>query len=148
MEETREAATLNILTFWVGPFLLGIEADQVARLPRLYRRELLTTGNGTVDGPPVMDLYGLCGLEPPSAEEQLLVVDRDGEEIPYGVDRIGDLITVEVAKHIRPLPPLLEVQKRWQQLWGVCQWRDDLVLLVDLEYEPGSAKCMAHGEKA
>jgi hypothetical protein len=145
MEETREAATLNILTFWVGPFLLGIEADQVARLPGRFRREPLTTGNGAVDGLPVLDLYQFCGLEPASNKEQFLVVDRAGEKIAYGVDRIGDLITVEVAKHIRPLPPLLEVQKRWQQLWGVCQWEDDLVLLVDLEYEPGSAKRKAHG---
>ena len=33
MVDTGEASTLAILTFWVGPFLLGVEADQIVRLP-------------------------------------------------------------------------------------------------------------------
>ena len=33
MVGTYEAANLAILTFWVGPFLLGVEADQIVRLP-------------------------------------------------------------------------------------------------------------------
>jgi hypothetical protein len=142
MEET--AATLDILTFWVGPFLLGMDADQVARLPRRISGEPSTAEIGVVDELPVWDLYHVCGQEQTSNKKQFLVVERAGEMIAYGVDRIGELITVEVAKHIRPLPVLLQVQKRWQQLWGICHWEDELVLLVDLEYEPEDAKRKAH----
>jgi hypothetical protein len=65
-----------------------------------------------------------------------MMVDRAGEMVGYRVDEIGDLITVEIASQVWPLPPLFFVQKRWQQLWGICQWEGELVLLVDLQYEP------------
>jgi len=54
----------------------------------------------------------------------------------YKVDKVGDLISVDMARHVWQLPPLLEVQKQWKQLWGVCQWKEELVMLVDLQYEP------------
>ena len=42
MADRSEAATLAILTFWVGPFLLGVEADQIAELPRPSGQRLST----------------------------------------------------------------------------------------------------------
>ena len=61
-----------------------------------------------------------------------LVVGGGGGELAYMVDQVGDRITVNMVQQIRPLPPLIERQKRWQRLWGVCAWGDELVLLVDL----------------
>lgn len=138
MVETKEVATLAILTFRVGPFLLGVEADQIAKLPRPFQEDLPTNGTRVVDELPMLDLRSACGLPPAANEEQwqLLLVNRNGEMVGYKVDQVGDLITVEIARHIWPLPPMLDALKRWQQLWGVCQWADDLVLLVDLQYEP------------
>jgi chemotaxis signal transduction protein len=85
-----------------------------------------------------MDLRSACGLARETDEEQrqLLVVDRAGEKVGYRVDQVVELITIDIAMYIWPLPPLLEIQKRWRQLWGVCQWENELVLLVDLQYQP------------
>lgn len=138
MVGTDEAATLAILTFWVGPFLLGVEADQIVRLPPPPRQMSPTPDLGLVDHLPMLDLRMACGLPPAPSEahRQILVIDRGGEKMGYKVDRVGDLISVDMARHVWKLPPLLEVQKQWKQLWGVCQWKDELVLLVDLQYEP------------
>ncbi len=138
MVETNEVATLAILTFRVGPFLLGVEADQIAQLPRTAHQEPPTNTTTIADELLMLDLRTACGLPPMTHEEewQLLVIHRDEEMVGYKVDQVGDLITVEITRHIWPLPPLLDVQKTWQQLWGVCEWADDLVLLVDLQYEP------------
>lgn len=137
MLETNEVVSLEILTFWVGPFLLGVEACQIALLPKPSQQETRAPSNETMDELTMLDLRVVCGLEPSAddTESQLLLVNRAGDVMAYIVDRIRDLIKVEVDKHIRPLPPLLEVQKGWQQLWGVCQWGDELVLLVDLQYD-------------
>ena len=138
MVDTDGAATLTILTFRVGPYLLGAEAEQIAQLPRLANQNQTVNENGDFDDIRTLDLRSICDLQPAPNEQQsqLLMVDRAGEMVGYKVDQIGDLITVEVANHVWPLPPLLLVQKRWQQLWGVCQWEGELVLLVDLQYEP------------
>jgi len=61
-----------------------------------------------------------------------LVVGGGIGEVAYVVDQVGDFITVNLARQIWPLPPLVERHKRWRGLWGVCAWRDELVLLVDL----------------
>ncbi len=138
MVDTDGAATLTILTFRVGPYLLGAEAEQIAQLPRPANQNQTVNENGDFDDIRTLDLRSICDLQPAPNEQQsqLLMVDRAGEMVGYKVDQIGDLITVEVANHVWPLPPLLLVQKRWQQLWGVCQWEGELVLLVDLQYEP------------
>jgi chemotaxis signal transduction protein len=138
MVVSSEDATLAILTFRVGPFLLGVEADQIAELTRpSSQRPSSHRGEGASDLK-VMDLRSVCGLPRETAEEQrqLLVVNQAGEKVGYRVDQIGELITVNIAMYIWPLPPLLEIQKRWRQLWGVCQWENELVLLVDLQYQP------------
>ncbi|MFP3870978.1 MAG: chemotaxis protein CheW [Syntrophobacteria bacterium] len=141
MERTDVPAELDILTFWVDSFLLGVEADQIAWLASLSRRELATSGKKGGAGLPVEDLRLSCGLSPASdeAQQQFLVVNRAGRKVAYMVDRVGDLITVMVFEHIKPLPPPVDMQKQWQQLWGVCEWEDQLVFLVDLEYEPCGA---------
>jgi hypothetical protein len=61
-----------------------------------------------------------------------LVVGGGAGEVAYVVDEVGDLITVNLARQIWPLPPLIERHKRWRRLWGVCAWGEELVLLVDL----------------
>ena len=126
MEEGALPTTLDILTFRVGPFLLGTEAGPVARLARL--------SCGAGDCAPRVDLRRWCGLEPSAAETRrhLLVVGGGAGEVVYVVDQVGDLITVNLARQIWPLPPLIERHKRWRRLWGVCAWGDELVLLVDL----------------
>jgi chemotaxis signal transduction protein len=93
---------------------------------------------GLVDHLPMLDLRKACDLPPAPGEAlgQILVIERDGEKMGYKVDKIGDLISVDMARHVWKLPPLVAVQKQWKQLWGVCQWKDELVLLVDLQYEP------------
>ncbi len=138
MLDTDEAASLAILTFRVGPYLLGVEAEQIAQLPRPADQNQPINGNRDWDDIRMLDLRPACDLPPAPNEQQsqLLMVDRAGEMVGYKVDQIGDLITVEVANHVWSLPPLFFVQKRWQQLWGVCQWEGELVLLVDLQYEP------------
>ena len=137
MLDTDETATLAILTFQVGPYLLGAEAKQIAQLPRPVEQNLLTCENERLDEVEMVDLRQDCDLPPAKNEEQsqLLMVDRAGVMVGYKVDQLGDLISVEISKHVWPLPPLLFIQRRWQQLWGVCQWEDDLILLVDLQYE-------------
>jgi len=134
----EEASNLAVLTFWVGPFLLGVEANQIVRLPGLTRQDSPNADIGLVDDFPKVDLRKACGLPPATSEDerQLLVIDRGGDQVGYKVDKIGDLISVDMAKFVWKLPPLLEVQKGWKQLWGVCQWKDELVLLVDLQYKP------------
>jgi hypothetical protein len=138
MAGTEEASALPILTFWVGPFLLGVEAEQIVKLPSPRRQNSPTLDTGLVDSLPKFDLRTACGLPPAPDEDRqpLLVVKRGEEQVGYKVDKIGDLILVDMARDVWRLPPLLEVQKRWQQLWGVCQWEDQLVLLVDLQYKP------------
>jgi hypothetical protein len=137
MVGTDEAATLAILTFWVGPFLLGVEAHQVLRLPPPSRQMSPAPDIVSTDHLPMLDLRTVCGLPPAPSENhrQVLVIDRGGEKMGYKVDKVGDLISVDMARHVWKLPPLLEAQKQWKQLWGVCQWNDELVLLVDLQYE-------------
>jgi hypothetical protein len=138
MLQNTSAALLEILTFWVGPFLLGVEAAQIDQLHRSSEQRFLSNGEDSMDDLVMLDLRSTCGL--PSArgkkEKQVLVVDQAGEKVGYEVDQVGDLITVDMSTHVWPLPPVLQVQKRWQQLWGVCRWRDELVLLVDLAYRP------------
>ena len=126
MEESALPTTVDILTFRVGPFLLGTEAGPVARLARL--------SHGVGDCAPRVDLRRWCGLEPPTAgtRQHLLVVGGAAGEMAYAVDQVGDLIAVNLTRQIWPLPPLIERQKRWRRLWGVCAWGDELVLLVDL----------------
>ena len=138
MVDSSEAATLAILTFWVGPFLLGVEADQIAQLTRPSGKRPLTAAIEGANDLRVMDLRSTCGLPRETDEEQrqLLMVDQAGEKVGYEVDQIGELITVDIAMYIWPLPALLEIQKQWRQLWGVCQWENELVLLVDLQYQP------------
>ena len=138
MLDTDETATLAILTFRVGPYLLGTEAKQIAQLPRPAEQNPLTYENGELDEIETVDLRPDCDLPPATNEDQsqLLMVARAGVMVGYKVDQLGDLITVEISRQVWPLPPLLLIQKRWQQLWGVCQWEDELVLLVDLQYEP------------
>ena len=135
MLDTDETATLAILTFRVGPYLLGAEAEQIAQLPRTGEQNLFTYESAELDDIRTVDLRPDCNLPSATDEDQsqLLMVERAGAIVGYKVDQLGDLITV---KHVWPLPPLLFIQKRWQQLWGVCQWEDELVLLVDLQYEP------------
>ena len=126
MEESALPTTLEILTFRVGPFLLGTETGPVTRLARL--------SCGVGDCAPWVDLRRWCGLEP-SAEESrghLLVVGGGAGQVGYVVDQVGELITVNLAQQLWPLPLLIERHKRWRQLWGVCAWGDELVLLVDL----------------
>jgi len=138
MVDSSEDATLAILTFWVGPFLLGVEAEQIAQLTRPSGQRLSTPTSEVANDLKVMDLRSACGLAQETDEEQrqLLVVDRAGERVGYRVDQVGELVTIDIAMYIWPLPPLLEIQKRWRQLWGVCQWENELVLLVDLQYQP------------
>ena len=138
MVDSSENATLAILTFWVGPFLLGVEADQIAELTRPSSQRPSSHRGEAVSDLKVMDLRSACGLPPETDEEQrqLLMVNQVGEKVGYRVNQIGELITVNIATYIWPLPPLLEIQKRWRQLWGVCQWENELVLLVDLQYQP------------
>jgi chemotaxis signal transduction protein len=126
VEESALPTTLDILTFRVGPFLLGTEARPVARLARL--------SCVAEECAPQVDLRRWCGLEPSAAEVRphLLVVSGGTGEVAYIVDQVGDLITVNMARQIWPLPPLIERHKRWRRLWGVCAWGDELVLLVDL----------------
>jgi chemotaxis signal transduction protein len=126
VEESALPTTLDILTFRVGPFLLGTEAGPVVRLARL--------SFGAGDCAPLDDLRRWCGLEPTAAEtwRHLLVVGGGAGEVAYIVDQVGDLITVNPAGQIWPLPPLIEKHKRWRRLWGVCTWGAELVLLVDL----------------
>ena len=133
-----EAAALAILTFRVGPYLLGVEAEQIAQLPRPAEQNQPTYGNGDLNDIKMLDLRPACDLPPATKaqQSQVMMVDRAGEMVGYRVDEIGDLITVEIASQVWPLPPLFFVQKRWQQLWGICQWEGELVLLVDLQYEP------------
>lgn len=138
MVDSREGASVAILTFWVGPFLLGVEAGQIAQLPRpASQGSLSPRGEGASDLR-VTDLRLACGLprQTGAQHRQLLVVDQAGEKMGYKVDQIGELITIDAATYIWPLPQLLDIQKRWQQLWGVCQWENELVLLVDLQYQP------------
>ncbi len=126
MEDCARPATLDILTFPVGLFLWATEAGPVARLAKL--------SCGVGDYAPLVDLRRWCNLEP-SAEEtrrDLLVVGGRTDGVAYVVDQVGDFITVNPARQIWPLPPLIERHKRWRQLWGVCAWGDELVLLVDL----------------
>ena len=131
MEDLTAQARLAVLTFEVGPFLLGTEASQVARLVRPSFR-----GKDRI---PVVDLRARCGLEPlfgaAEARGHLLVVPGATGEVAYLVDQVGEIITVNLARQMWPLPPLIERQKRWPQLWGVCAWRDELVLLVDLAWQ-------------
>ena len=138
MVDSSEDSTLAILTFWVGPFLLGVEADQISQLTRPYGQRLSTHISEVATDLKVMDLRAACGLARETDEEQrqLLVVDRAGERVGYRVDQVGELVTIDLAMYIWPLPPLLEIQKRWRQLWGFCQWENELVLLVDLQYQP------------
>ena len=137
MLATDEAATLAILTFRVGPYLLGVEADQIAQLPRPAEQHQQTHGNSDLNDIKMLDLRPACDLQPATKAKQsrVMMVDRSGEMVGYRVDEIGDLITVEMASQVWPLPPLVLSQKRWQQLWGICQWEGELVLLVDLQYE-------------
>ena len=132
-----EPATLAILTFRVGPYLLGVEAEQIAQLPRPAEQNQPTYGNGNLNDIRMLDLRLACDLPPATKAQQsrVMMVDRSGEMVGYRVDEIGDLIAVEIANQVWPLPPLVFVQKRWQQLWGICTWEGRLVLLVDLQYE-------------
>jgi chemotaxis signal transduction protein len=131
VEQDTAPSSLAVLTFGVGPFLLGTEAGQVARLVRPSFR-----GRDQI---PVVDLRRRCGLEPlvgaADARGQLVVVAGTTGEVAYLVDQVGEIITVDLARQVWSLPPLIERQKRWPQLWGVCEWRDELVLLVDLAWE-------------
>lgn len=125
MEESALTTTLDVLTFRVGPFLLGTEAGPVARLAML--------NPGVGDCAPRVDLRRWCGLGPAAgARRHLLVVGGEAGEVAYVVDQVGDLITVNLARQIWPLPPLIERHKRWRRLWGVCARGDELVLMVDL----------------
>ena len=56
MVGTEEATTLAILTFWVGPFLLGVAADQIVRLPSPPRQNSPNHDIGSDDGIPRLDL--------------------------------------------------------------------------------------------
>jgi len=138
MLKNERAAHLEILTFWVGPFLLGVEAAQIVHLHRPSEHMFSTNDAGSADDLVMLDLRSACGLSlaREGEEKQLLVVNQAGEKVGYEVDQVGDLITVDLRNHVWPLPPLLQAQKQWQQLWGVCRWRDELVLLVDLAYRP------------
>jgi hypothetical protein len=138
MGTNETTAPLEILTFWVGPFLLGVEAAQIVQLYRPAEQRVSTNGSTSADDLVTLDLRRACGLPsaPTREEKQLLVVRQAGVQVGYEVDQVADLITVDMSKHVWPLPSLLQVQKRWQQLWGVCRWRDELVLLVDLAYSP------------
>lgn len=92
MEDCALSATLDILTFRVGPFLLGTEAGSVARLAKL--------SCGVGDYAPLVDLRRWCNLEP-SAEEtrrDLLAVGGGTDEVAYVVDQVGDFITVNLAR--------------------------------------------------
>jgi hypothetical protein len=60
------------------------------------------------------------------------VVGWGAGQVAHVVDRVGDLITVNLAHQIWPLLPLIEGHKRWRQLWGMCASGDELALLVDL----------------
>ena len=121
MLETNEVVSLEILTFWVGPFLLGVEACQIALLPKPSQQETRAPSDETMDELTMLDLRVVCGLEPSTddTESQLLLVNRAGDVMAYIVDRIRDLIKVEVAKDIRPLPPLL-VYANGEMSW--CCW--------------------------
>jgi chemotaxis signal transduction protein len=137
VEETIAPAIMDILTFRVGPFLLGVDVGQVAWLSRVSQGEFDSGTDGALKGIRLLDLRCLCGLAPVGGAEQrrVLVVKHIGDKLGYVVDEVADLIKAEVNTQIQPLPPLVNGQKSWQQLWGVCRWREELVLLVDLEYE-------------
>lgn len=129
MENAAVLPTLEILTFRVGPFLLGTEVSPVSRLTRL--------SPGVGGRTPLVDLRQRCDLEPWGEDTNrfLLVVGEGAGEVAYVVDQVGDLIAVNPLRQIWPLPALVEREKRWRQLWGVCEWGDELVLLVDLTRE-------------
>ena len=97
MLDTDDTATLAILTFRVGPYLLGAEAKQIAQLPRTAEQNLLTYENGELDDIRTVDLRPDCNLPPATNEvqSQFLMVDRAGGMVGYKVDQLGDLITVE-----------------------------------------------------
>jgi hypothetical protein len=65
----------------------------------------------------VVDFRWPYGLEPlfgtAEGRGHLLVVHGATGEMVYLVDQVGEIITVSLARHIWPLPPLIQRQKRW-----------------------------------
>lgn len=119
--------------------MLGVEAGQVSWLSRVLEGSSGELPAAVSEaGLRVEDLRTRCGLEPAGKDDrrQLLVVEQAGEEVAFLVDEVADLISVDLDRQIRPLPRLVEVHKRWQQLWGICRWEQEPVIMVDLQYQP------------
>ena len=98
MPTIDEAPALAIPTFLVDPYLLGVEADQIAQLPRPAGQHQPSYRNSDITAAEMLDLRPAS--DPPSATKtqrsRVMMVDRSGEVVGYRVDERGDLITVEL----------------------------------------------------
>lgn len=126
--EDRHLATeqVPLLIFELGGQLYGVDVDQV---------EAIVERQASFQGPEiqVQDLAVWIGLELSEEGEasRLLLSRSSGALRGFMVNTPKDVIALSLDG-IFPIPPLIRRVLGRSPLWGVGQWAQGLILLVDL----------------
>lgn len=137
-EETSQAV-MQVTTFYVGNALLGVDIGVVQEINRNMMLTRVPDASPSVRGVmnlrgevvTVLDLRILLGLPQTTGSNasRNLIIKRDGELIGIWVDRVADILSINM-QDVSPAPSNLDgIQAKFVK--GVYQLPDSLVMLLD-----------------
>ncbi len=115
----------DLIVFRSGGKLFGVDATQVERL---------TLANGA-DPQGAICLSHRLGLpsEPPSPRRTRMTIRHPAGSIHLVVDAVEDIIPRYPVQRVSDFPSLIYDIKGIRWIWGIADWKDEMILLVDLD---------------
>ncbi len=136
-----DAQTVPVVSFYVGPLLLGLEITQVREINRQLEltpvphapREVRGVVNLRGEVVTVLDVHQVLGFPSPQITPQSrnLIVFHQGEVVGLLVDRVWDIVNVPQDQISPPPANLHGAQGRFFR--GVYPTGEELLVLLDLE---------------
>ncbi len=80
---------------------------------------------------PIIDLRKRFGVEPdPEKEPRVIIVSVDKQVVGIVVDDVSEVISIS-REQVQPPPRLSGIPAKF--LAGACQWKDDILLILNLD---------------
>lgn len=115
----------DLIVFRAGGKLFGVDATQVERL---------TLVNRTDPGEAICLSHWLgLSSEVTSPHRTRMTIRHLAGSVQVDVDAVEDVIPQYPVQQVYALPPLIQATKGIRWMWGLTNWRGELVLLVDLD---------------
>lgn len=138
---SRENTQSQMVVFALTGCLFGAGIRQVREIIRLTQMTLVPKTPAFVEGIiylrgkiiPVIDLkkrFGMPLLEY-TPESRILIVDCQEQTMGLMVDRVLEIVRISPADIVPAAEPILDINAAF--FLGRLQWREQMVLLLDLE---------------